>query len=208
MSLHVDLMLPDERRVVTPIRPKTLVQIVLGTLIVVALLGGISALQNYLVRHNEWRSAKERWAKMELRQKEVAQMGKDLAVCRGIYGELQGWHGTRLPVAEWLERLAALCPPTVQITDLRLTETAVLGGPKNLPCRRFELHLTGRTGGPQADQNVQSLQAIFTNQPPFSNAVESVAIPGGAFRQDPAAGAAKSDRVFELVIRCAPRVFP
>ena len=208
MSLHVDLMLPDERRVVTPTRPKTLLQIALGTLIVLALLGGVLSLQSYRVRYNERQIAKERWAKMESRQKEAAQMGKDLAVCRGIYGELQGWRGTRLPVAEWLERLAALCPPIVQLTDLRLTETAVLGGPKNLPCRRFELHLTGRTGGPQADRNVRLLQAIFTNQPPFSNAVESVAIPEGTFRQDSAAIEDKSARVFELVIRCAPRVFP
>ena len=208
MSLRVDLMLPDEHRVVTPMHPKTMLRIVLATLILVALLGGLSAWQDYRVRENERQSAHERWAKMEVLQKEAAQMGKDLAMRRGIYGELQGWRGTRLPVVEWLERLAALCPPTVQLTDLRLTEAAILSGPKNLPCRRFELHLTGRTGGPQADRNVRSLQAIFTNQPPFSNAVESVAIPDGAFRQDPAAVADKSARVFELVIRCAPRVFP
>ena len=208
MSLHVDLLLPDERRVATPIHPKTLLQIVLVALIVIALFGGASALKSYRVRYNERQIAMARWAKMDVLQKEAAQMGKDLAVCRGIYGELQGWRGTRLPVAEWLERLAVLCPPTVQITDLRMTETAVLGGPKNVPCRRFELRLAGRTGGSQPDRNVRSLQAIFTNQPPFSNAVESVAIPEGSFRQDPAAGALKSDRVFELVIRCAPRVFP
>ncbi len=207
MSLHVDLLLPEERRVVTPMHPKRMLKILLGALILFALLAGASALQRYRVSYNERRSAAERWAKMEVRQKEAAQMGKDLAVCRGVYGELQGWRGTRLPVADWLERLATLCPPSVQLTELRMTETAVLGGPKNAPCRRFELHLAGRTGGPQADRNVLLLQAIFKNQKPFSNAVDSVTIPEGSFRQDPSAGAAKSDRVFELVIRCAPRVF-
>lgn len=208
MSLHVDLMLPDERRIVTPLHPKTMLRIALGTLLVLALFWSISAYYGYRARLSERQRVMDRWAVMEVQQQDAARMGKELTACRGIVGELKGWRETRLQVAEWLERLAALCPPTLQLTDLRLSEAAVLGGPKNLPCRRFELRLTGRTGGPQADLNVRSLQAIFTNQPPFSNAVESVVIPAGSFRQDPAAGASKTDRIFELVIRCVPRVFP
>ncbi|MEI7436397.1 MAG: hypothetical protein WCL16_06285 [bacterium] len=208
MSLHVDLMLPDERRDVTPMRPKALLQILLGTLILFALLGAVKALHGYNLLTIERKDAKERWAKMELRQKTAARMGKDLAACREIYGELQGWQGTRLPVTEWMARLAALCPSTIQLNTLHLTGVTALGGPRKSPCRQFELRLTGRTDGTQADQNVCSLQAIFTNQPPFSNAVESVTVPEGAFRQDPDAAATKDDRVFELVIRCTPRVFP
>jgi len=43
--------------------------------------------------------------------------------------------------------------------------------------------------------------------PAFSNRVELVTVPNGGFRQDPARGALRADRIFDVLCRYRTRSF-
>ena len=100
-----------------------------------------------------------------------------------------------------MEYLQQVIPPSIQLTEMRVTHDLLVMS-NNVPARVFEMRLSGRTGALRSEANVSEFREALSGQPPFDKFMETVSIPPGSFRQDPAT---KSDRVFEISCKYIPR---
>lgn len=201
MNLSVNLLSETERRSGSPISPVFMIRvasIALPSLIVL----GIAAL--FISARNMERDLASREQALERLRPQldlVARVHKQAKTYKAMMTMIAEWQSTGIAWHEQLQFIRESVPPSIQLTRLRLDDfTQMVDGS---PARAYSIHLQGKTGGARAEDNVQALrQALITSEPlaPF---LESVEIPPGTFVQDPAPGALKTDRLFEM--RCVYR---
>lgn len=201
--MHINLILETEQRSASPVSPAAMVRILIGTAVVLLVLWLLSVYMAYRDLKAGVAGSENQWTQTEPKYIAAKQLRNDLALKTDKLKELQGWHTTRIEWASQLESIQRVIPSLIQLTELRVSQEILILS-NSIPARVFELHLSGKTGSSRSEINVSDFQEALFKLPPFDSFVESVSIPQGAFRQDPAN---KSDRVFEIVSKYLPRSF-
>jgi Tfp pilus assembly protein PilN len=207
MSLRINLILDSERRSASPIQPQTLVRMGIVVLALIPVLIGLALFTGHRRFRMELDRTRTEWTQAKPRYEEALRIKQDLARQQSLMKEISGYRATRIAWSEQLEGLRDVVPQVVQLTELHVSQQLLQSN--GVPARAFELRLTGRAAGQQAEVSVRFLRDALAAREPFTPAVDtnSVSVPPGAFRQDPARGASKLDRVFEIVARYQPRRF-
>lgn len=196
-------MIDTERRSASPVPLPVVIRIGVGALVVLGLMLGVSLFSSYRALANNVRQAEEEWKRTEPKYKAALQLRSDLANKAATLKEIQSWRQTRIAWGDQLAQLQRIVPSMIQLTELHVTHDLLVAS-NNVPARVFELRLSGRTGSLRSEANVSELREALSAQPPFDALIETVSIPPGSFRQDPAS---KSDRTFEMVCKYLPRPF-
>lgn len=203
--MRVNLILDAERRSASPV-PMRFVRRLLGLVLILLCCVGVAAFVSGLrTLQQELRQAEADWRQMEPRHQTVVALRFDNAYQRSVLSELRSWTNARVGWSRQLEGLRRSVPANVQLTDLRVTAVMLLQS-NNLAGRVFELRLAGRTTDPSGS-SVSLLQRSLNHQAPFAGLVQEATVPPGAFRQDPAPQASRTDRLFEIVAQYKPRIF-
>jgi hypothetical protein len=203
--MHVNLMLDTERRSASPVSMTALIRLALATLVLLVLLAVFTVFSGFRNLQRDVRWAHEQWQQDEPKYEAAIKLRNDLALQKSILEEMNGWQKARVEWARQLEALQGAVPPSVQLTDLRVGYL-LLVLTNNAAARVFEMRLAGKTGE-ASGANVGDLRTALTTQPPFADLVQEADIPPGAFKQDPAPDAGRSDRIFEIVCHFQPRKF-
>jgi Tfp pilus assembly protein PilN len=201
--MRVNLILESERRSTSPVSLSVVIRTAAGVAILLVMMFVVSLISSYRALNNSVRYVDEEWKRTEPKYKAALQIRGDLEKTTATLKEIQSWRETRLAWGQQMEYLQQVVPPLVQLTEMRVTQDLLVLS-NNIPARVFELRLSGRTGSLRSEANVSELREALAGRPPFNAFIESVSIPPGAFRQDPAV---KSDRTFEIVCRYFPRPF-
>jgi Tfp pilus assembly protein PilN len=212
VTLQVNLIRDEERRSAAMVYLRQAARAV-GALLVLAILLLVLVmgvrLRNVRASADE---ARARWKKLEPDFVRVQQLRSGRNAAAQVDQDLRAFTNAQLRFAARLEAIGRLVPANVQLTELRLTQQEVLQpADKTRPAagkttqRVYELRLVGRTGGPQARESVSRLIESLRSDAVFSGTVEKVS--STSFRQDPAPGAARDDRIFEIGCRFKPRRF-
>ena len=207
MIYHIDLLLEEERRSASPLHVRMLLR--LGTVLVVVALLLATMLLFFASRNVQIRleSADVRWQRLRPKHEALLKQRASLLDLRGAMRQLDACRHARL---EWGGELADLqrgVPEEVQLTELRVSP--FVGSPTTQSvhaARSYEMHVLGKAGGEDADAHVRQILTALS-APAYTGRVESVSVPSGGFRPDPARGAARTDRLFEIVCRYRPRSF-
>ncbi len=205
MSVRVNLILDSEIRSGQPVWVTGLIKALPFAALTVFALGALSFFGSYTALRREVAIAKEAWQQTEPKYLEAVRLKAGIAVEREVLRELKSWGKARIEWSSQLEEMARLMPATIQLTELMIIQRLQMG-PK-APERAFELRMSGKTGGLQPEANVTEFQSLFLIHPFFNQTVTNAAIPAGSFKQDPSRNAARTDRVFELVVKYRPRAF-
>ena len=200
--MHVNLIYDTELRSTSPVSLSLAIKLAAGSIIFLLLLGAFSVWTAFYTLQTDVAKAREEWRRTEPRHQAAIKLRTDLAVQNAILKQIVGWRHTCMDWGEQLDRLQAVVPAEVQLTDLRLSQVILITS-NNVPARVYELRLTGRAGSAGSEENISQLKQSLANAP-FDRVIESVTIPPGSFRQDPAA---KTSRVFELVGKYGARRF-
>lgn len=200
MSLHVNLILDDERRSGSDVSLK----FVLNTALIVA--GTVLALVIvYLVM--DARSAMREYAAEKSRQKEFQPLYQSVVKTRGeldkvqeLVSLLEGWKTNRLNHSDCLRTLQQSVPANMQLTRLNMQNNLVGAGAE--PYRSGGVYLRGRAAGQGADSDVRFLHSALKSRSPFDRVMEDIAIK--RFAAD-AEQSGDDVRVFEMEGRLTKR---
>jgi len=205
MNLRVDLIQDSERRSASPVSIAFLIRILL--------FAAISALAlAILIFGKQMRDVSEQlyWVKEDIKKLQPpydAQIAltTELNRQKTLLAEFQNWKAVRLPFADQLTALQEMVPPTIQLTELRIDRVVQTVDKK--PARVFKLHIKGRAVSARADAEVDRLRQSIAKAPAIQPFLQEIVIPPGSFRQDPDPKAAKTDRLFEIVLKYKPLKF-
>jgi len=204
--MHVNLILDTEKRSASPVPMTVLIRLALATLVLLVVLAVFTVFSGFRNLQREVRWAHEEWRQNEPKYEAAIKLRNDLVLQKSILEEMKGWQEARVGWSRQMEALQGAVPPSVQLTDLRMGHLLLVLTNNNAAARVFEMRLAGRTGE-ASGANVGDLRSTLTNQPPFAGLVQEADIPPGAFKQDPAHDAGRTDRIFEIVCRYQPRKF-
>ena len=174
MSLHVNLILDDERRSGSDVSMKFVLRtapIVLGLLLAMGLAGLVMGA----------RGARREYAAVQSQQKDIEPVYESVVKTRGdltrlqsLVNLLEGWRTNRLSHSGCLRALQLSVPANIQLT--RLTLQNHLDGAGADPHRNGGVYLRGRAAGQGADADVRRLQSGLKSQPPLDGIMEDVVI--------------------------------
>ncbi len=218
MNLRVDLIAENERRHCSVVTPRFIIGLA-GSLLavtVVALVG--SSVISTQRQTQELKAEQWKWERLGPEYERAQALAKRRAAAEHVVADLHAWRDSRIVWQGQLTALAAIVPEPIQLTELKLTREIVIPPtplakplkpgerapklPPPLPPRiNTTLRLTGKTSSPSAEDDVAAMLATLTAHP-FTNTLSSAVIPPGAFRQNTAAGAGPSDRIFEILCTC------
>lgn len=205
MNLRVDLILQSEQRSgsrITLAAVSRVAAIVVPSILAVVL---ILAFARYRALQSDLQESQATWHDLEPQYKAALVLQKELFQRKVILLEIEGWRTARVEWSSLLRGLQGAVPPSIQFTELR--SESLIQTVSNQTARVFRLQIRGKTGGPNAQENVTRLRRQMVADAAVTSVVDSVEIPPGAFEQDPTPGASKYDRVFEVVCRFTPSYF-
>jgi hypothetical protein len=200
--MHINLIMENEQRSASPVSLAMLVKIIVATLITIMVLTLISAYFKYHNLKSSVAISAGKWKETEPKHLAAKQLKLDLDQKNTKLKEIQGWKTTRIHWGQQLESLQTMTPSMIQLSELQVTQDILVRS--NIPSRVFEMRLAGKTSSAGSEIHVRDFQQALFRQPPFDSLIETVSIPAGAFRQDPAN---KADRIFEISCKYNPRSF-
>ena len=206
MNLRVNLILDTERRSGSAVSLRFVLTTVGAAIPAMMLLIILSAFVHAQSLHREAQRLEQGLTRSRPQFESAVNMRKDVVSYQAMLSMIDGWRKSRI---EWSRQLAALqesVSPGVQLIQLRLEESSETTN--GMPARAFVLSMRGRTGGHQAENNVQQFQQELRTNAVLSKYLSTVDIPPGTFVQDTAPRAAKTDRLFEIRCGYALRVMP
>lgn len=212
MNLRVNLITDVELRSSSIVTPKFILGLC-GTLVLLAIAmtwgSAFLAVQHQAATIT---AEEQTWEQMQKSYELAKSVAARQQAAAAFMGDINKWQQARILWHATLTDLATATPPSIQLLELNLSSKltipdadsvpglrpGVKATPAQLvPFRASVLKINGRTSSLTADTDVAFLRDAFT-LPPLSNNVKSVAIPPGAFRQDPAPNASANDRIFEI----------
>lgn len=207
MIYHIDLLLDEERRSASPLHVRMLLR--LGAVLAVAglLLATMLLFLASRDAHARLEMAEANWSQVSPKHQTLLTQRAALIDLRGAMRQLDACHHARLAWGAELTDLQGGIPGEVQLTGLRVSSFVGSQTTQHVhAARSYEMHVLGKTGGEDAEAHVKRILA-FLSSADHTGRVESVTVSTGGFRPDPSRGAARSDRLFEIVCRYRPRSF-
>lgn len=194
-----------ERRSASPISPAFIVRFGSAAVALALIVFSLVFVQKMRSTANTLKDVSTTLSQLKPQHEAQLAMSTNLNHQKAVLLELQGWSKSRL---EWYPQFRAiqqLTPPTIQLTDMR-TDSLIQTIDKK-PTRIFKMSIKGRAVSARADTDVDTLRLAIQKAPEFSGILQEVQIPPGSYRQDPDPRAAKTDRIFEMVLKYKPRIF-
>ena len=203
---HINLLMDEERRIASPLPLRVLLRI--GLMLVCCGFAIATLLLVVSRRHaqNQAVLARAEWQDLKPQHDSLLRTRNALADVRNAARQLKACTHARLAWGDELAALQAVVPADVQLTELRVSQTVTSATWTVVAVRSYEMRLSGRSGGEEADVHVRRLIEGLSS-PAFSNRLEAVVVPAGGFRPDPARGALRTDRIFDIVCRYRARSF-
>ena len=206
MTYHIDLLLDDERRHATPVHMRMVLRLGVTALVALMLLATLLLFLSTRGVHLRVLEARTHWHNLQDRHGAWRQLRGELQDERTAMRQLQACQHARI---EWGEELAVLqrgVPGTIQLTELRVSQFVGVSTSDACTVRSYDLRLSGRVGGDDANACVQQL-LDHMSAASRTDRVASVSVPPGAFRRDVSRGAARTDWLFDVVCNYRPRAF-
>lgn len=211
-ALHLNLLKDEERVSPLPVRLRLLgpllgVTVLLGCLLGWALLG----YRAHMLAEN-LQSLEQSALSLKPSHTTILDIRAKLKETHAALGQLGLYERSCLRFGDALTRLPAAVPPEIQFTEIRLAlpqppltdpKKPALGPTNTL--ERVSLRIAGRTTGEGATRSVDAFLAAL-RAPAYTNLFQSVQVPKGGFRQDPAAQQ-RQVLLFEVACDCLPRRF-
>ena len=200
MSLHIDLFSENERA-----NPSgKILQTTLITGAVVVLLGLVLyVFQNFFMLQASQAAlsrAQRRSDEMKQNHKLALALIADIADARASLDEMVAFSNVQAQVARQLYAIAVSVPPEIQLTRLSIDNALVAGGPKHdLPARRYNATITGRTDAEGVNERIRS----FIAEMKAADGLFGTVSPGGVSVDS----AKSSDRIFEINFALEPRAY-
>ena len=203
--VHVNLLLDEERRGHSPIRPRVMAPMFSAlALLAVAVWAGLSLLSNAMLRSGNAR------AEEQIREQSATVARYEAIVARKAAlesesAQLDRYLDGRLLFGPALASVAEAVPEDTSLARLELAypfsaaPVRAAPGAKKAPPPGATLRLQGVTSRPR---DVEDLVAAVLGGK-ATNAFVSAAVPPGSFRTDVSPGTFR----FEIVAACAPRSF-
>ncbi|MCX7591493.1 MAG: hypothetical protein N2255_07680 [Kiritimatiellae bacterium] len=201
MNLHIDLILPSERRSPGPVSMKTfrLIGIFLAPLVLLLLLA--YGVVNEIGVRRQMKATEAIWAEMQSRHRQVAALRAKVQKSSAILSELQGWSRSTLAWHKQLLSLQAEVAPTIQLTSLKVDQTLQVGS-GTPPSRLFTMTIRGVARGENPEKDVQALQQRLRHASAFAPLVQAVEVTHYGMAPD-----VKEHRVFQFVCKYQSRLF-
>ncbi len=204
MNLQVNLLHPEEQRSAGLVRLRRVLRVVglfLATVMVLAALWLGVRLQRLRLAVE---TAGEHWTRLSPEYTLSQRLHAEFAQAQGIRAEWESNTRAQLKLADQLESLPYLVPSGIQLAELRVSQQVIVVE-TNVPVRLYELRLSGRTTGAMAQTHVRQLLDNLHHEPVLRGTLDQIS--SSAFRQDPARGAGREDRVFEILCKYKLRRF-
>lgn len=216
--LHLNLLNEQERFSSSPVRSR--VMIPMFVILATAGLGVWWSLFSFRLH-----DANQQKAAVETRVSELTpafEHVKDLRAreteSTAVLQQLGFYRAARLLFGDALQRVPAVVPAAVQLTEMRIKPPSPpppapvsktnpkSAGPTNLS-ETVTLLLTGRAGGDRPSEAIRALLESLRS-PAFTNLIRTAEIPKGAFRQEASKNsAAPNTLLFEITCDCSERRF-
>lgn len=204
MNLQVNLLQPGEQRSAGLVRLRRVLQVVglvLATVMVLAALWLGVRLQRLRLAVE---TADAQWTRLSPEYTLSQRLQGEFAQAQGIRNEWESNTRAQLKLADQLDALPYLIPSGIQLVELRVSQQVIVVE-TNVPGRLYEMRLSGRTTGHMAQTHVRQLLSNLHHEPLLRGTLDQIS--SAAFRQDPARGASREDRVFEILCKYKLRRF-
>ncbi|MGQ9663452.1 MAG: hypothetical protein ACUVWX_14120 [Kiritimatiellia bacterium] len=201
MNLHIDFILPSERRNPNPVSWKAikLIAWIVGLLIVLVLVA--YAIVIFFALRREVQVAEAVWSDLQTRHQEIVALRSRVQTSSDILTELEGWKRSALAWHKQLLALQAEVAPSIQLTSLKIEQTTQIGS-GTAPTRLFTVTIRGVARGTSPENDVQALQQRLRDASAFASLVRSVEVSHFGVATD-----VKEHRVFQITCRYQPRDF-
>lgn len=203
MNLRVNLILDEERRSSSVVRPRTFLRLVAMGVVVLLGAGIYRGVVHARTVRLHLDINRDLWKKTEALQKTFEGLRQELEKEKAALQEVRSFQRSRVPWSRDLAALQAEVPANIQLTQLRMTQ-AISTPTNEPPARLYTMQVSGRAGREVGAAGVQALLMAFS-RPPFAGEIESASLPPGAFRQDSFRDAQPGDRVFDIMVPYKPR---
>lgn len=201
-SLRIDLIAEDEQRSAAPISMRGIARIATIAVPLVVLLGVASTVVRFMALKNTERMREAEWLVVEPQSEEAKKLTAAMVTNRKILKLVNGWENSNL---RWTDQLLALresVPGEIQLVNLKVTqEIRAADGKTKRFCR---LSIQGKARGTNAQDRVDGLRHSLADDEAFGTNLADVEVK--EFRADPAKGAGKDDRVFQIASNYKPLV--
>lgn len=168
MTYRIDLLLPSERRGTGRVSKKFML-FAGSSVAAVILLSSVGWVMMESHKHKSRLSAvKNQWAQLDKVYKTVTAVQKETAKIKPMAGFADGWSKSRPPLGDILDAFQDVPPPTIQLTQMTLSEAYDKEG-----ARTITLALQGVVSGDNPEEDVQRLSVGLKNSEPFDKLVES-----------------------------------
>ena len=203
MNLRVNLILDTARRSAGPVQPRTILRLGLLAVALIPVAAIVLFILSYRDLRRELTLAQAEWKQTQPKYEESLKIKAEMDSQTALLHEITAYKAARFEWGRQLEAIAEVVPASVQLTGLRLTHLMLVAS-NDTAARVFELRLAGKAAPPSPETSVGALRDALTGRPAFTDAVETVDIPAGGFRRDPA-NADPLARVFEIVVKYRAR---
>ncbi|NLB55235.1 MAG: hypothetical protein GX811_05630 [Lentisphaerae bacterium] len=156
MNLHINLILPSERRSGSNVSSKFLLQLVAVILPVLLLLLVLSLIIINKQTSSKLLALKSTWAQTEITQKTVQDIQQEMSASTNLVHDLTLWLDSKLETHVMLKELAEVIPVTAQLTMLTLNDNLV--SISNTFQRAGVLFLRGKVTGKQPGEDISNLE--------------------------------------------------
>jgi hypothetical protein len=173
MNLRVDLMQESEYRYQGPVSRKFAGAALGGFIGAVVLLWAAYAIEQELSLRKEIAQLSNDWNGIEARYKANKFKRLSYAACQSYQRELKPWADTRMDLADRLDELKQIVPPTIQLTRFFVqTEWEVIKLPP--PPAPDANTIQGRAGGVDAEEDVRQLAIRLKSSRDYGTTFETI----------------------------------
>jgi len=204
MNLHVDLIVPSERRSANPLNARSAQRVLLIVGPVAALLLIGTLVVGFLQLKWELSMLETQWSTTAPRKTEADALRNQVSENSDVLAEVRGIKASRIPMRELVAGILIETPPSIQLRGLTVNQFPTLEVDGRL-ARHGGFSAEGKVSGAQAEEDVSTLRERFTQAPVFTQLVASATV--AEYGPDPARGAGREDRTFRIDATLQPRPF-
>ena len=218
MSVRVNLLQPDERRLYSAVGRGFMVKLAAGAAGALTLLFAVLFLSNMRTVVGGLSSARSQWQDIEAAYDKAVLVKQDLDQHILLDRELQGWSDSRVKWLGPLHELQDLVPDNVQLTSLRVSSQIVVekaerkpgveGAGKEKPpdkvARVFDVRLDGKAYGARADEVVTRFVDDLRRAPSMEPWLSTLGLQG--LQRAAHSTAADDEWIFRIEAKSTPRI--
>jgi hypothetical protein len=182
MSLRINLIKEDEVRHAGLLSEAFVFRVLAAVLVALVAIGAVLLMLHVRNIRRDLKSSRRLFNQKDVLYQDIRAMQMDITDNKRLLEELDGWHISRMDWDEALMNLAAVVPPSIQMS--RMTVRGDIQMPRAqrgqrlqkapLPFREYKIILDGTSEGELADEVVVQFIRLLKESPGFKDLFESV----------------------------------